>query len=118
MDSDVGTFARAATADSARLGRRAAAFRLTARFEAVSWTGLLVGMLFKYVVSHSELGVHIFGPIHGVAFLCYVGSTLLAARAFGWTRGLLVVGLVASILPLATWPFERFVSRRGARTED
>lgn len=41
------------------------AFRAIAAVEAVTWAGLLVGMFFKYVVVHNEIGVQIFGPIHG-----------------------------------------------------
>ena len=41
-------------------------FRLIAFAEAVSWVGLLVGMYFKYLGSpQTEVGVKIFGPVHG-----------------------------------------------------
>lgn len=105
------------TTDLARSPRAALvakAYRLTAHVEAVTWAGLLVGMAFKYVLADNEIGVQIFGPIHGTAFLLYVASSLAAARAFGWSKWLLLGALVASIPPLVTWPYERYVSRRGA----
>ena len=45
----------------------APAFRVVAVFEAFTWAGLLVGMYFKYLGNGSELGVQIFGPLHGGA---------------------------------------------------
>ena len=35
----------------------ALAFRAIAVFEAFTWVGLLIGMLFKYVISGDPLGV-------------------------------------------------------------
>lgn len=43
-------------------------FRAVAIAEAVSWVGLLIGMFFKYVVVGDDIGVTIFGPIHGAIF--------------------------------------------------
>lgn len=94
--------------------RAAALFRLAAHVEALTWAGLLVGMLFKYVLSDNEIGVQVFGPIHGIAFLCYLAATIQARRMLRWSWGLFLGALVASIPPLLTWPFERWASRRGA----
>ncbi|MDT7667614.1 MAG: hypothetical protein QOC74_397, partial [Pseudonocardiales bacterium] len=33
-------------------------FRIAAVAEAISWTGLLIGMVFKYLVVHNAAGVH------------------------------------------------------------
>ena len=88
-------------------------FRLAAHVEAVTWIALLIGMAFKYGPSHNPIGVQIAGPIHGVAFLTYVAFTLLSARAYGWSKRMTLIGLAASIPPVCTLPFERFVSRRG-----
>ncbi len=96
-----------------RRRRAATAFRATAAIEAVTWAGLLVGMAFKYVLAENDVGVRIFGPIHGVAFIAYVLATLYGFRILGWSRRLLVVGLVCSVPPAATWIFERSISRRG-----
>lgn len=91
----------------------ARSFRLTARIEAFTWVGLLIGMAFKYVISDNEIGVKVFGPLHGGAFIAYVLATVLTARTFRWSKRLLLVGLLASIPPAFTWPFERYASRRG-----
>ena len=91
----------------------ARAFRAIAIAEACSWMGLLVGMFFKYVVVFDDLGVKIFGPIHGALFVAYLVITLVAARRLGWSVGTTLVALAASIPPLFTLWFERWAMRTG-----
>ena len=94
-------------------GTVATAFRIVAVAEALSWVGLLAGMFVKRVLASSELGVQVFGPIHGAVFVAYVVVALLAARALRWDARTTVLALVASVPPLATLWFERWASRRG-----
>ena len=85
------------------LGTPAGRFRVVAIAEAISWAALLIGMFFKYVVVENEVGVQIFGPIHGAIFVLYVIVALLepAHRHRGRARqhpalrhmGLRMVGL-------------------------
>ncbi|MFB9680775.1 DUF3817 domain-containing protein [Streptosporangium vulgare] len=82
-------------------------FRYVAIAEACSWAGLLVGMYVKYVVAAGDLGVKIFGPVHGALFVLYLAAVLYAARQARWSLGTVVVGLVCSVPPLATLWFER-----------
>jgi integral membrane protein len=91
----------------------ARAFRVVAVAEACSWALLLVGMFVKWVLRVSEIGVTVFGPIHGGLFIVYVLVTLLAARRFRWNVPTTLVALAASIPPLATLWFERRARRRG-----
>ncbi|MGH3545423.1 MAG: DUF3817 domain-containing protein [Mycobacteriales bacterium] len=86
-------------------------FRIAAIAEACSWVGLLAGMFFKYVVVGNEIGVKIFGPVHGGLFLAYLVAVTLAALRNGWNRKRLIYGLLASIPPLFTLWFERTVAR-------
>ncbi|WP_433272697.1 DUF3817 domain-containing protein [Pseudonocardia xinjiangensis] len=88
-------------------------FRAIAIAEACSWAGLLIGMFFKYVVVRDDIGVTVFGPIHGVLFLAYVVITLMVAREFRWSASTTALALVASIPPLATLWFERRARRNG-----
>jgi integral membrane protein len=81
--------------------------------EALSWTGLLIGMYFKYLTDLGELGVQIFGPVHGALFVLYVVATLLVARAYRWSAGTTLLGLACSIPPFATLAFELWVTRTG-----
>ncbi len=87
-------------------------FRVVAVTEALSWVGLLTGMFFKYVVDAGEVGVHVFGPIHGAAFVAYVAVTIAVAVSARWSLGRLVLGLVSSVPPLMTLWFDRYAERR------
>lgn len=89
------------------------AFRVAAIAEALSWTGLLVGMLFKYVVVGDDIGVTIFGPIHGGLFLLYLAVTVLVRRPLDWNAATTVLALIASVPPLGTLVFERWAARSG-----
>jgi integral membrane protein len=95
------------------LGTPAGRFRAVAIAEALSWAGLLVGMLFKYVVVGNEIGVQVFGPIHGVIFVLYVIVALMTWAALRWSTGVGFVAVLASIPPFGTWIFERWALRHG-----
>lgn len=103
----------AAPSTSSDLSSQRTAFRVIAFAEALSWFGLLVGMFFKYVTDTSEVGVKIFGPIHGGIFLIYLAITLWVSRPFRWRPVVLVTALLASIPPFATALFEIWADRRG-----
>lgn len=89
------------------------AFKVVAVLEGVSWLGLLIGMYFKYVADAGEVGVQVFGPIHGGVFVAYVVLTLLTARLQRWSWWTLVLGLAASIPPFGTVFFETWAQRSG-----
>jgi integral membrane protein len=90
-----------------------AAFRIVAVAEAVSWVGLLTGMFVKYVPESSEVGVQVFGPIHGAVFVAYVVVALIASRVLRWSPATTLLALVASVPPLATVWFERRATANG-----
>ncbi|MDO7867907.1 DUF3817 domain-containing protein [Nocardioides jiangxiensis] len=89
------------------------AFRVAAIAEAVSWTGLLVGMFFKYVVVKDEIGVQVMGPIHGVAFIAFVMVTLRVGLDARWSKKQLGLGLLSSIPPLFTVVFDLYAEKAG-----
>ncbi|WP_327004250.1 DUF3817 domain-containing protein [Dactylosporangium sp. NBC_01737] len=86
-------------------------FRIAAIGEACSWLGLLVGMFFKYVVVENEIGVKVFGPIHGAMFVAYLVALVWVARSERWSFLRFAVGAVASIPPFTTLLFELWVER-------
>jgi integral membrane protein len=92
----------------------ASVFRVTAVAEACSWLGLLIGMFFKYVVVENEIGVKIFGPIHGALFVAYLTSLLWVAVHERWRLGRIAIGAAAAIPPFTSVIFERWVA--GKRT--
>ncbi|MEU2350423.1 DUF3817 domain-containing protein [Modestobacter sp. NPDC049651] len=88
-------------------------FRVVAVAEAVSWLLLLGGMFVKWVLRTSEVGVQVFGPVHGGVFVAYVLVTFLAWRVLRWTPATAFVALVASVPPFCTVWFERWAGRTG-----
>ncbi|GAB49079.1 DUF3817 domain-containing protein [Mobilicoccus pelagius] len=88
-------------------------YRDLAFAEAVTWTLLLLGMLLKYVLHVTELGVRLGGGVHGFVFLSYVSVTILVAVDRRWSMRDLLLGLGSSVIPYATIPFERSAARRG-----
>ena len=91
----------------------AAVFRVVAIAEACSWLGLLIGMFFKYVAVGNDIGVNIFGPIHGALFVAYVVITVAVAGPLRWNAKTVVLALLASIPPLFTLRFERWATLTG-----
>lgn len=110
-----GRFQARVETDSPPLMERAISvlYRTAAIAEAVTWAGLLVGMLFKYVIDGNDLGVRVFGRLHGAAFVAYVPITLLAALRFRWSPGVTALGVLAAFPPLCTVFFDRWAARTG-----
>jgi integral membrane protein len=92
-------------------------FRVAALAEALSWAGLLVGMFFKYVVVHNEIGVKIMGPIHGLFFVIYLVCTVDAMKRLNQPMKVTLLGLLAAIPPFTTVVFERWVMKRAQQTK-
>jgi integral membrane protein len=88
-------------------------YRRAAVAEAVTWALLLTGMFLKYVTDTTELGVRVFGMVHGVVFIGYCLATVLLWVDQRWTFGRLVLGLASAVPPFATIPFERYAEGQG-----
>lgn len=89
-------------------------FRIVALAEAFSWVGLLVGMYFKYLGSpRTEIGVKIFGPVHGALFVAFLAVMVLAGIAFRWSPLTWLLALLGSFVPLGTVMFVMWADRRG-----
>jgi integral membrane protein len=88
-------------------------FRRVAVAEAVTWALLLTGMFLKYVTETTEVGVQVFGMVHGVVFVGYVVTTLVVAvdQRLGAARTL--VALAAAVPPFCTVPVDLWLERRG-----
>lgn len=88
-------------------------FRIVALAEAVSWAGLLIGMYFKHGTPGNEVGVQVFGPIHGVLVLLYIATAVVTWQVMRWSTAVGIVALLASIPPFGTVVFERWATRAG-----
>ena len=105
----------ASSAGSSRVQRSpiGVLFAVVAFFEACTWAGLLVGMFLKYVTGTTEMGVWLFGRLHGGAFMLYVAMTIVAAVSLRWKWWLALLALLAAIPPLVTVPLEIWLHRTG-----
>lgn len=81
--------------------------------EVVTWALLLFGMVLKYVTHTTELGVRVFGLLHGVVFIGYCIVTCVMWINQRWSRATLLLGLAAAVPPFATAWFERRAEGRG-----
>ena len=88
-------------------------FVAAAFLEGFTWTGLLIGMGLKYGAQTTELGVKIFGPLHGAAFVFYVAVTALSALRLRWPWWATLLALLAAVPPLVTVPLEIGFRRMG-----
>jgi integral membrane protein len=88
-------------------------FRRSAVAEAVTWALLLTGMVLKYVTRTTELGVQVFGMLHGVVFIAYCVVAVFVAVNQRWGFGTTLVALASAVPPFATIWFERRAARRG-----
>ncbi|TQC44148.1 DUF3817 domain-containing protein [Rhodococcus sp. WS4] len=100
------------------LSTTAKRFRFVAILEAFTWLGLLIGMAFKYLPADgNEIGVKIFGPIHGGVFVLYLLVSLWTARKLSWNLVTIFWALVASVPPFGTVVFEVWAARTGRMAE-
>ncbi|MCC3274052.1 DUF3817 domain-containing protein [Arthrobacter zhangbolii] len=87
-------------------------FRALAFAEAVTWTLLIAALVFKYGFDNESF-TPIAGGLHGFVFLAYGVVTLFVWANQKWPVRTGILGLVTTVIPWATIPFEKSVDRRG-----
>nr|WP_274606029.1 DUF3817 domain-containing protein [Kocuria sp. KRD140] len=93
-------------------------YRIAATAEAVTWALLILGMIAKYGFGAGDLPVRLAGGIHGFVFLSYCVSTVVVWTDRRWPAATGVLGLVLSVVPFATVPFERHAERKGLLADE
>lgn len=88
-------------------------FRLIAVLEAISWVLLIIGMVFKRLPEPVTWPVKVFGMTHGIIFILFVLTAIVAARELSWTWKVTVAALLSSIPPFCTVLFEMWAVRNG-----
>lgn len=88
-------------------------YRRIALAEVVSWALLLTGMFLKYVTGTTELGVTVFGMVHGVVFIAFCLVTVLLWVNQRWTLREGLLGLASAVPPFLTVWWERRLERAG-----
>ncbi|AEG45626.1 DUF3817 domain-containing protein [Isoptericola variabilis] len=99
------------------MSRTGRLFAVVAVIEAITWAGLLVGMVLKHVTETTDAGVWLFGRLHGAAFVAYVVVALVAAVRLRWGGLRTLVVLAAGVPPLTTLLVERWLRRTGHLSE-
>ena len=87
-------------------------FRLFATAEVVTWAGLIAALVLR-ATGVTDRAVSVAGGIHGFFFLAYCVSTVFVWVNQRWSFGRGFAGLLLSVVPFATYPFERSVEKRG-----
>ncbi len=88
-------------------------FYVAALIEALTWAGLLIGMGLKYGGPAIDVGVWLFGRLHGAAFLFYLVVTFISATRLRWPGWALLLAVLAAVPPLVTVPLEMWFRRKG-----
>ncbi len=88
-------------------------FRRVAVAEAITWALLLIGMFLKYVTETTDLGVRIFGMVHGVVFIAYGLIALATWVNQKWSLRTGLLALVSAVPPFATILFDRSAESAG-----
>jgi integral membrane protein len=87
-------------------------YRLVAVAEAVTWTGLIAGMVLKYGFD-MPLAVLITGSVHGLVFITYALTAALVGVNQRWAAGRIAFAVATAIIPYATIPFDRHLERKN-----
>lgn len=112
MDHDLSSDVRNAVMSAARDRRVRWAFRALAIIEACTWAGLIVSMIIKYPLGGSPAPAAFFGQIHGITWLLFILGCAATGVWFRWGWRISLTGMLSSIVPFATIPFDYWVERR------
>jgi integral membrane protein len=92
--------------------------RIIALLEGSSFLVLLfIAMPLKYLAD-APLAVRIVGSVHGLLFLMFMAALYRAARERDWPLRRSLLAFVSSIVPFATFVFDRSLRREIAARED
>ena len=89
-------------------------FRALALAETITWTALIFGMVLKYVLVVTDVGVSLGGALHGFFFLAFAATAVVVAVNQRWDARTTLIALASAVVPYATIPVERWLERRGS----
>lgn len=90
-----------------------ALFNFFAKAEAVTWTALIGGLIYRAVATMEPIVLTVIGGIHGAVFLGYGVTAALVGVNQRWKVRAIVGGILLAIVPYATVPFEVSRNRKG-----
>lgn len=85
-------------------------FRLAAFAEAIGWTLLIFGVLFRnnIAVSWNEVPVQLAGRIHGTLFLLYIVAVLVLSPSLKWSWFRILIAGACSVPPYGSLIYEQW----------
>ena len=84
-----------------------------ARAEMVTWTGLIAVIVARYAFGYEGPLFFIAGLSHGIVFLGYAATVVIVGMNQRWRVTTGVMGIASAVIPYLTWPFDRWLERRG-----
>jgi integral membrane protein len=93
-------------------------YRTLAFAEAVSWTLLIAGMLLKYVLRVTDVGVSIGGAVHGFVVIAFVVVAVVVAVNQRWSLRVTAFALAGVVVPYLSIPVERWLDTRARLAGD
>lgn len=88
-------------------------FRTVAIAEAITWTGLIVGMILKYGTDVGGLPLSITGALHGFVFLFYMFTAVLVGVNQRWSIPSIIGAVALAVVPYATIPLDIWADKTG-----
>ena len=106
------------------LNSNASAFLKTPEYRHLRWAGLAEGCSFllllgvamplKYLAGQPQY-VRVVGSVHGLLFLGYLLTVMLAVAVAKWERGTITKALVAAVIPFGPFWFDATLRKRATR---
>lgn len=87
-------------------------FRTLATAEFITWALLILGLILRAVGVNPAI-VFVTGSIHGFVFLSYGAVTMFVWINQRWRASVGLLGLLTTLVPFATLPFELAIDKRG-----
>lgn len=87
-------------------------FRIFALAEFITWALLITGLTLRALGVNPVVTV-VTGGIHGFIFLCYGVVTVFVWVNQRWKFYVGFIGLITTIVPFATLPFEIIIDKKG-----
>ncbi|QIS01973.1 DUF3817 domain-containing protein [Nocardia brasiliensis] len=95
------------------LSTAAKRLRFIAVLEAISWVFLIISSVLKRLPDPIMWPVKVFGMTHGIVFVLFVLSVIVASRELAWSGKTTLLALLSSIPPFFTVLFEIWAVRTG-----
>ena len=87
-------------------------FRIFALAEFITWALLITGLILR-ALGVDPIVTTITGGVHGFVFLCYGAVMIFVWINERWRASVGILGLVTTLIPFATLPFELAIDKRG-----